>query len=124
MLQWLLDHPLGRELRTSMKPRRKYSYLLQSAARNNHTDIVQYLYEQGAANEVGDDRVVKDYARELMVSIGDDRYNSVKWMVQNIPFPTGIAERHFMFSLNRVHSMFLWLLAMSMSSPRWHCLCI
>ncbi|ETN06709.1 hypothetical protein PPTG_12752 [Phytophthora nicotianae INRA-310] len=87
MLQWLLDHPLWLELRASMKSHRKYSYLVRLAAQNDQAGIMQYLYEQGADDEIGGEGIVREYAREMMIAIRDDRCNTVKWMVQNISFP-------------------------------------
>jgi hypothetical protein len=87
MLKWLLGHLLGQELRQNMKPHQKYSYLVRLARQSDQIEIMQYLYEQGAVDEINDDRVVREYARTCMLAIRDDRYNTVKWLIENIPFP-------------------------------------
>jgi hypothetical protein len=87
MLKWLLDHPLGEELRQNMRPHQKYSYLVRLAGQNDQPEVMQYLYEQGAVEEINDDLVVSAYAQTLTIAIRDDRYNTVKWLVENIQFP-------------------------------------
>ncbi|ETP40863.1 hypothetical protein F442_11859 [Phytophthora nicotianae P10297] len=87
MLQWLLDHSIGQEHRGSWRRRRKkHSSLIWLAARNDHAEIMQYLYEQGAADELGDRRIVADYAAALNTAVVNDRYHAVKWMVEHVPF--------------------------------------
>ncbi|GMF52476.1 unnamed protein product [Phytophthora fragariaefolia] len=88
MLQWLMDHPLGRELRRNMKAHRKYSHLIRLAGQNDQAEIMGYLYEQGGAEEAEQDPIViRKYADELRVAIRYDRCNPVKWLVENIAFP-------------------------------------
>ncbi|KAF4046051.1 hypothetical protein GN244_ATG01555 [Phytophthora infestans] len=53
----------------------------------NQAEIMLYLYELGAAEEMEDEGVVREYAREMRLAIRDDRYKVVKWLVENISLP-------------------------------------
>lgn len=70
-----------------MIPHQKYSLLIRSAGQNEQPEIMGYLYEHGGAEELDGPRVLEEYARELNIAIRDDRRKTVKWLVENIPFP-------------------------------------
>ncbi|KAE9119000.1 hypothetical protein PF010_g8011 [Phytophthora fragariae] len=62
MLKWLMDHPLGQELRVDLKAHEKYSYLIRLAGQHDQTEIMGYLYEQGGAEEIDAPRAIREYA--------------------------------------------------------------
>ncbi|KAF4129994.1 Ankyrin repeats domain-containing protein [Phytophthora infestans] len=86
MLRWLLEHPLGREHRADLRLHRRSYILVHLAGRKSHVDIMQYVYDLSAADDVSDGHVVDMYEKELLYAILKDRYNVVKWLVENIPF--------------------------------------
>ncbi|KUF95151.1 hypothetical protein AM588_10005166 [Phytophthora nicotianae] len=66
---------------------------IQILARFGRFDLMQQVVlvhfpfvNQGAADELGDRRIVADYAAALNTAVVNDRYHAVKWMVEHVPF--------------------------------------
>ncbi|GMF26408.1 unnamed protein product [Phytophthora fragariaefolia] len=75
-LQWLLEHPLGRAACEAMRQVGRLYILLYVAAQEGFTEVMQYIYDQGAVDTFGD---------ALLVAIRNGKMETVKWLVEHFP---------------------------------------
>ncbi|KAE8979892.1 hypothetical protein PR001_g23844 [Phytophthora rubi] len=75
MLQWLVTHPSGRELRKRRREDVEALGLLGVAATNGGVEIMQFLHEEAIADDY-DDAVIK--------AVRSGHLNAVKWLLPHV----------------------------------------
>ncbi|OWZ06874.1 hypothetical protein PHMEG_00020816 [Phytophthora megakarya] len=76
ILRWLIEHPLGRILLKVEKRSKKLNGLILRAAEGGHTDVMEYLHDEG---------IITEYKYALLLAIRKNQLGSVKWLVQHFP---------------------------------------
>ncbi|KAF1779535.1 Ankyrin repeat-containing domain [Phytophthora cactorum] len=81
-VQWLLEHPTGRQVieilrgARSLRADKTLSKLLSYPAELGNVEMMQYLYDQGAVDRLGN---------TLLDAIRANQVESVKWLLQHFP---------------------------------------
>ncbi|KAL4168961.1 hypothetical protein KRP22_009890 [Phytophthora ramorum] len=76
VVKWLVEHPVGHQTIDEMRFARNLFKLLSHSAAKGFVGVMQYLYEQNAADQ---------FADALAKAIEMDQMEAVKWIVEHFP---------------------------------------
>ncbi|KAG7380802.1 hypothetical protein PHYPSEUDO_006762 [Phytophthora pseudosyringae] len=74
MVQWLLEHHYGREIIVGNRDDVEHDHFLCIAAGEGHVEVMQYLYDEAAADQ---------YPASLLNAVEKGHLNSVKWLLEH-----------------------------------------
>ncbi|KAE9077169.1 hypothetical protein PF007_g24347 [Phytophthora fragariae] len=74
MVQWLLDHPVGRALCAEMKHNVSVNHFLPITAEADQVEVMQYLYQEEIAGQ---------YTDALIRAVRNGHLNATKWLLQH-----------------------------------------
>ncbi|GMF25295.1 unnamed protein product [Phytophthora lilii] len=76
VVQWLVEHPTGRQAIGEMRRSRTLSKLLSRSAAQGHLDVMQYLFDHGAVDTFGG---------ALIAAMRTDQMEALRWVLEHCP---------------------------------------